>query len=245
MDNRQSIINKIAKMSKLTENSGAFEGEASNAASMIQTLMEKYAISWQEVHQSEAVKQEAEYERIFDNKGSEFTHGFVKKWNWDLARIIAKITHTKYYLAGGKYMYFFGVEENAQIAAALYTEWVVTIDAAAKHALKKYRSWLVSKFYTGQKNFYTQLPEEYQTKYYRESWIEGCLAGISERVRQEESQSSVLVLYDAEVEKKFRQRNPRLKHVKTHGPSGYSSMGIQHGVEYGRNVNLKAKKLGK
>lgn len=242
---RQSIINKIAQMQSLTNDSGAFENEASIAARKIQELMEKYSISWAEVHQSEAIKQSAEYEKVFEDRPAEFIHGFVKKWHWDLARIIARITHTKYYLRGGKYMYFFGVEENAKIAAALYAEWVVTIDAAAKHALKKYRSWLVSKFYTGQKNFYTTLPREYRTDTYRESWIVGCLEGILLNVVQSESKSSALVLYDEEVTKKFHERNPKLKKVNVRQMNMSSMAGYSAGKDFGLNVNLQSKKLEK
>lgn len=243
MDNRKSIIDKIAQMQRLSENSGSFENEASVAARKIQELMEKYSISWAEVHQSEAIKQAAEYEQIFAEQSSDFIHGFVKKWHWDLAEIIAQITHTKYFLRGNRWMYFFGVDENAQIASALYAEWVVAIDAAAKDALKKYRAWLVKKFYTGQKNFYTQLPEEYQTKNYRESWIEGCLHAVSMKVIESQSQTKALVLYDEEVEKKYKERYKKMKKAKISNLRGISWRGLFDGREFGSKLNIGAKKL--
>lgn len=243
MDTRQSIINKIAQMQRLTADSGAFEGEVTAAANMINKLMEKYSISWAEIYQDAANKQQVEFQQAFDEKMSDFAIGMVKKWHWDLAGIIAEITHTKYFLRGNKWMTFFGVQENAEVATALYNQWVVAIDIAGKDALKKYRSWLVSKFYTGQKNFYTQLPQEYQTKYYRESWIAGCLAGISKNIVREQQTS--LVLYDAEVEKQYKERYTKMRKAKVNNMKGFSHKGIADGMAYGSSINVGAKPLGK
>lgn len=266
MADRNKIIEMIAKMSRLTEDVGAFQNEASVAAAKIQELMEKYAISQMDVQNFIADKQEKEYKIAFESKMSEFRHKAIQEWEWSLARVIADVTMTRHYSLGGRFV-FFGVPENAEAAVYLYTLWHSNIETMAEKARwenvlalrKKYgkrpalRHWI-------QENH----PED-DPKYFRPSWIRGCLHAMAmnvynERKAREEAievdalppgekvqaqaNASAIVLYKAEVDKAYEVLSKGFKTINTKGSSGWSSAGYIQGKETGSKIKIGSKELG-
>lgn len=198
MADRTKIIEMIAKMSRLTEDAGAFKGEASAAAAKIQELMEKYAISQMDVNNYLADKSEKEFKQAFTSVASEFKHKNIQSWEWSLARLIADVTITRCYSSGigmsrrygpeyGAHFVFFGAEENAKAATELYALWHENIEKMAEQArwanvleLKKkyghypkFRHWIK-----------VNRPDE-DPQYFRGSWIQGCISAMSQKVWEE------------------------------------------------------------
>lgn len=246
---KSKVIEMISKMSALTKDSGAFQGEISNASAKIQELMDKYSITWAEIHSVEADKQSKEYEMAFTSKPSDYSFKKVQAWHWRLAKLIAKVTHTRHYLSGGTIMMFFGTTENCQIAAMLYTLWVTNIKAMSEQATKAHRLKMLRDF-PHRPNFFATLPPEFQLKYYRNSWIAGCLDGMfSNVVVQENSRdvqtSNAIVLFTKEIDRHYKDfkeaYNFQSVHVK--GMSAKSNTGYEAGVRTGKNISIGAKPI--
>jgi hypothetical protein len=275
----ETILKMITNLSKLTEDSGAFEAEASSAAAKIQELMEKYAISQMDVDNYRADKQEQEFKVAFKSAEAEYKHKNVQEWEWSLTRLIATITMTRHYVTGhgahkryggSARMVFFGVKENAEMASQLYTLWHTNIEVMAEQArwanvleLKKkyghypkFRHWIAEN-----------RPDE-DPKYFRSSWISGCLRAMHDKVWEEEqarhggnehhprspagkltagqqvrteeqkSNTSAIVLYKAEVDKAYQALSEGFTSVKTGGGSKGFS---PKGYMQGRETGSKIK----
>jgi len=265
MTDREKILEMIAKASKLTEDAGAFKGEASAAAAKVQSLMEKYAISQMELQNFMADKQEKEFKLEFESEaaGNASKKG-VEEWEWSLARLIARVTMTRNYSQGGRSygarMVFFGVKENAKVAAELYELWHKNIYDMAKRAqtLNVQRILKLYKMKNPLKHYAMDYPED-DPKYFRASWITGCLRAMSDNVYEEEkkragvreeksspeqpSNSSALVLYKAEVDKAYKVLSSHFKKAKSHGSRGFSSNGYKQGQETGSKIRVGSKEI--
>lgn len=244
---KSKLIELILNMGKLADDPAAFENEASVAAAKIRELMTKHSLDWADVHAAQANEQEREYEKAFAHATAEYLYRGIQKWHWQLARIIARITHTKHF-AAGNYMKFFGVSANAETAAALYAQWRANIDELAKKELFRYRMWLQKHYYHGEnkKNFYTRLPPELRTKYYRISWIDGCLKGILQKVIENESKDQkALVLYKEEIDNQFRSHHPKVSLITPKDSKGFSVRGYEDGFSVGSKMDITAKPLKK
>ena len=252
---KQKVIELIAKMSTLTEDSGAFQGEIAAASAKIQQLMDKHAIEWNDIHGYRANKQEKEMSKVFTSKMSDFQHGSLKKWYWQLARVIARATHTRHY-SWGKRMTFFGVEQNAEIASQLYLLWLGNIDQMSKKAkkesfaeLRKQYPELIEQY---GKNIIGELNRRYPelgTQYFTQSWISGCIAAMNENLREQEVQreevsTNAITLYKEEVDKEYSKMSKGFKTVNTSSSSGFSGIGYAKGREAGSNISLGSKPIG-
>lgn len=266
------IIETIAKLSALTStDSGAFQGEISNASAKIQELMDKYSISWMEINNHRADKQAKEFSNAFDSQTSDFMHKKIQKWHWSLARLIARVTNTKHYSSSTR-MAFFGIDENAQIASALYTLWITNINAMAETALKNHRKEMLKQF-GDRPNFFSSLPTDLQPKYYRSSWIDGCLSAMSNNVREQEVAREVAItkerkdsivgtiskeeankiilaptaitLFNRELEIKWKSFSSRFRSVASASSrSGFSNAGYEAGQKAGSAVKIGSKGVG-
>lgn len=241
---KNKIIEMIAKMSALTADSGAFQGEISNASSKIQELMDKYSISWNEVHAHTYDKQSKEYEEAFGDQSSDYMHKQVKKWHWDLARLIARVTHTRQFLSGSRFA-FFGTVENAEIASALYTLWVSNISKMSEDALKVHKREMLKEF-GDHKNFWSSLPYDLQPKNFKPGWIDGCLAGMLKNVAEQEQQrpkeaAASIVLYKKSVDIEYEKISKRFKTARVSRSSGFSNAGYAAGSKVGSSINIASK----
>jgi hypothetical protein len=272
MTDRNKILEMIAKASRLTEDAGAFQGEASAAAAKIQELMEKYAISQMDIQNYIADKQEKEFKESFESVQSEFQHNNVQEWEWSLARLIADITMTRNYASGigshrrynGKYyakMVFFGAKENAEAAAELYALWHENIERMAEQARRENLKSLKRKYGKMKKlrHFIQDNFPEDDPKYFRASWIRGCLNAMHNKVyeerkaREQERETSkegstgsqnAIILYKAEVDKAYTEMAKYgFKKVKTKGSRGFSSEGYRRGQETGSKIRIGSKQL--
>lgn len=249
-EQKDKIIDLISKMSALTAtDSGAFQGEISNASAKIQELMDKYSITWAEVHGKMADKQSKEFEDAFTTQNSDYVHKKVLKWHWKLARIIARVTHTKYYVTRDTTMVFFGTTENASIASSLYTLWVANITKMAKDACEVHRKNMVEE-YGNRPKFWTSLPKELQWRYYFNSWIDGCLDGMNSNVYEQEQHrekevEKAIVLYTRKVEEEWDNftESMRFKKVNTagNGSSVFSNAGYTSGKTTGSSIKIGSK----
>ena len=270
MADRNKILDMISKMSKLTSEVGAFEGEISAASSKIQELMEKYAISQIDIDNFRADQQEKEFKQVFESARSEHQHKTIQEWEWSLARVVASITMTRHYSSGiGAYRYggstkmvFFGVKENAAVAAELYALWRKNIWEMAKKAQAENSNSLYRKYRKDHPDVLHWVAENFpdeNPRYFRSSWLRGCLHAMEMKVydekkareggrkesvdAQEQKTSSALVLYNAEVDKAYEAMSSGFKEVSNGGPKGWSSSGYRQGQETGSKIKIGSKQL--
>lgn len=264
-DARSRIIKTIAKLSKMVDpDANAFQGEINNAAAKIQELMDKYSISQAELQAAQVNSSNKEMDEQFATKTAEYTIKGVKAWHWALAKVIATITHTKYYATSGyktrHHMQFFGELGNSEVAASLFAEWVQVIEAMAisatddywKVVMKKYNysGWLKDKKANGYSDkFMDTVPPEERTTYYKISWLDGCVTGIKHAVEAQEEKrakevSTALVLYEEKVELAYKSLSLKFKHVKVNSARGSSNIGRDQGYEAGSKIKIGLNKVG-
>lgn len=129
----------------------------SNASAMMQKLMDKYSISEMEIDAS----RDNQFKKEFEDKSSDTIMFNIMKWQFDLAHLIGRITHTKSfarkvvskegfrktieYSKDPNYkrnvawtMIFFGDPTNVTIACELYYEWILKMDAMSAKAVDEY-----------------------------------------------------------------------------------------------------------
>lgn len=272
-DRRKQILEMIAKLSKITKESNAFQGEINNAAAKIQELMDKYSITSMEVDEVVAKGDDNEFKAAFESKFAEYQVKGIVKWHWDLAAIIARMTHTKSYCTSygrrGTFV-FFGEKVNTEVATQLFIEWVQVIEMMAISALddywkvvmKKYdyKGWLKSKkdkeLHHGkwpgyQDKFMNTVPYEERTTYFKSSWLQGCVDGLSHAVSEQEDSrnkevGSAIVLYTEKVDEAYALMKKGMRFRSAHVAGGRvgSGAGYQSGYKTGKGLNLTRKKIG-
>lgn len=273
---KDKIIEQILKLSELTrENSGAFQGEISNASAMIQKLMDKYSISQFDLDSKESEK----IDREFTNKPSDAVLFSVLSWHWSLAKLISRITHTRNYVttcrssepvartaefirdrtyqAKKKNSYraicFFGSPENVSVAAELFYEWIVRINTMASLASTEYmeKKKQVEKearhiLFSDKREYYMHMKAmgvESSAMVYRNSWLQGCLNAMNEKVRQQETErepetSKGLILYKDAVNLAYADFSKDFNKVNSGGIKSFSSAGYNAGVKAGSKISL-------
>ena len=251
-EKRQQVIEKLTKLMAFQgEDAHAFQGEIANASTLIQTLMDKYSISEAELQTASSEKDTREAEEQFDNRTSEFALHGVKKWHWDLAKLIAHITHTKHYISQGRgesFISFYGSSGNREAAAMLFTQWVTAIDHMAKQATNARTRELINE-YGYQPKFRQHLRAEDSLTFYRASWIEGCIVGMNEAVRKQEAErsremSTALMVIDEKLVKAYRQfASVGFHNIRVKGSRAVSAAGYESGKQAGQGINLTAKPL--
>lgn len=264
-DRRKQILEMIAKLSRITKESNAFQGEIENAASKIQELMDKYSITQGEVDEVNASSDSRELEREFESKSADYLVRGIVKWHWDLAGVIARITHTRHYCRSyrrtGTFI-FFGEQANVEVATALFIEWVQVIEVMAvsalddrwKYLMKKYdySGWLREKRERGYADdkFMDSIPFEERTTYFKASWLQGCIDGIchavseQERLR-EEKVGTAIVLYQDKVDAAYAimAKEQGFRGVSIKSSRLYSRQGYNDGYNTGKGITLNSKKI--
>jgi hypothetical protein len=247
-------------MALVASDSNAFEGEIANATAKIQQLMLRYSISDYELNMKKADREHADYKKIFKEGASGVKNLRTLKWHWDLASLIATVTNTKYFRRGSwksdiqksaREFYFFGTEQNVQVASQLYTQWITDIANMADAALKARRDELTEKYdnnHVKAKNFWPNLPSEERTLHYRTSWIIGCIQGMREAVAVEEktiskTSSTAIQLYRTEIEKSYEDFSKGFKKINIGGGRGFSFDAYQKGKETGKKINIASKRI--
>ncbi len=253
-DNRDKILETLLKMSALTEEgSGAFQGEISAASAKIQQMMDKYSISWAEVHAKQAADQAKEFEKEFAGQPADYVFKSIKKWHWQLAHLIERVTHTRCYSSGWRqahHILFFGTEENAAAAAQLFALWVVNLEAMSLQSLKEYKRSLLRK-YKDRPNFFSSLPYDEQPKNYRESWVRGCITEMNKNVREQEvarepAVENAIVLFHEELKRQWDKFAADFVYKKTSSRSSSSTSvaGYTNGQKAGAGITLGSKSIG-
>lgn len=253
-DSKEKMIDTILKLGAIaSQDSGAFAGEMANASAKIRELMAKYSITEFDLNMRKADKESKEYASMFTDKPASFKFKQTQAWHWRLANIVARATQTRHYRRGnsayGRQFRFFGAEKNAEIAADLFAEWVVAISHMASVATHENTMALVRK-YGAKKKFYSTIPQDEVPKHYRDSWIDGCLAGINEALSEQEredtkTRSTALVLYKAEIDKHYEifAKASRMTTVRVGGHSGFNGAAYTEGKKVGKGINITAKKV--
>lgn len=257
-DRRKKIMEQIAKLAALANpESNSFENEMKVAASKISELMDKYSITWAEIHAEQADKQDAEFAKAFDINSTEQSFKGMRAWHWRLARIIASITNTRHYATGsasyGWHFTFFGTDDNTRVASMLYDQWVITIALAARKATDKNYSDLVRK-YGNRPRFREWLRFTYpelDTRFFMASWLDGCLSAIATNVREERwakqqqqtAESNALVIFRRELDVRYEAMAKGMKKANISGSSGYSESGYQAGKAFGSSVRIGSKSV--
>lgn len=256
-EKRNQIIEQIRKLQEIANpDSGAFQGEISNASAMMQKLMDKYSISQMEIDAS----RNDEIDKAFESKTSDTVLFSILHWHWKLARVVARITHTRHYSTSrysstpvrktsalaeefpndkrsyrsGEYnsISFFGDPKNVEIACELYLEFLFKIDRMSAIATDEYSKYQYKKI-----NFE-------HPRVYRNSWREGCIDAINKKVREQEETrsedtSNSIVLYTKQVDKAYNDFSQNFTKLNSSGGgSSFSSAGYSSGKEAGSNMSL-------
>lgn len=253
MADKKKIIEMLQKLSAVANpDSGAFAGEMSNASAKIQELMDKHSITWAEVQAKEAEDQHREMKKEFTNKRSEYTFRGIKQWHWNLAGLIAYITHTKEYAKTGRvggspfgYMMFFGNPDNVEAAAELFAQWTILITDMANKAMKARKREML-RLFGDRPNFFASLPPEMQLTYYRSSWISGCISGMWTNVQRVEEErppevQNAIMLFKKDLSIAYEDFSKGFAKIGGGGSSGYSDAGYAAGKETGSSLSVGAK----
>ena len=263
---REQIIDRIQKLMNMNSSNGAFEGEISNAAALIQRLMDKYTISEEEIKMKASEADQKAAEDAFNSGASTVAASSILPWHWILAKVIGKITHTKHYVSygkgkgvngkekWGKQMNFFGTKDNIEIASMLYDLWIVNIMSMAAKAMTEWCHELIEMYpeqYDDiarrglkQRNYqFKDIPHSHMPFVFKASWINNCVAAMLETVINEESEraqksSMALAIYDDKVAAAYREYSGSFKTVRSRGPKNFSVEGAIRGRQIGRNLRI-------
>lgn len=260
--NRDKMIETIQKLMEVTEDNKAFENEIAVASAKIQALMEKYSIAWGEI----LGKKEEDLTEKFESAAADSVLYNTLAWNWSLARVIARVTHTKHYRTKvyseepveketmrynpgykkqrepirNKYrtMAFYGEPANAELAARLFSKWLSRVDLMSLEARKLYSK----KVKAG------EIDNPVDPRVYRRSWLKGCLDAMMKKVLAQEEERATqaekaMVLYDDRVEAAYEEFSKGFGKVNVNGGRQLSFEGLMDGAEIGEQINVAAEKL--
>jgi len=266
MTDRSKILEKVRKLSEITNpDSGAFPGEIANASALMQKLMDEYSISIGEVLEGQNQK----YDEAFKSADADLMLGLVKSWHWQLARIIARITHTRHYSTGsydhdgkrtpfgdkrtrGRTIAFYGPGSSAEMAADLYGEWVARMTLMVLQATSKYCQELMEVHNGMYVNHQVKSAYkirnlgEHHPNVFRNSWLEGCLSEISSSLYQQEKArssgtSSALMVVEKQIDLKWMDYSKSFT-TTTRSDSGMTnSRGYYSGKEAGASIHIGQK----
>ncbi len=224
-NDRDRILETVRKLAAMANpENGAFPQEIATASAKMASLMEQYTISMSEVlfakENSNGNKKE------FDSASSKGMLGALKRWHWQLARDIARITGTKHYAttgygatlrdkkanSRGHHMSFFGLNQSCQLAADLFDEWVVLIDDMGKKATSDYVRELTITYRremqfqdVQQVRHLSNLGDEHPNVW-RNSWLEGVASGIMTSLLEQEKKDHPRYEHSSHTEAGKRER---------------------------------------
>jgi hypothetical protein len=272
---RKKIIDQIHKMSELANpDNGAFPGEIAAASALMQKLMDKYAVTMDEVNASHNDEVEKAVKAAWDTcQVDAIVFGKILPWNWELARLIGRITHTKHYsstswnmdrktktLKGDvhtgsvKIMCFYGKGDSPAIARDLFIEWAIKINVMASQATGEY-----SRKYAEEWNL-DHPEEQVKTAYqlhnlgsdhpniFKSSWLKGCLDAMrSALYAQEQSRtaemSSALVVYNEDLASMWNQFSHGFRNISINHNNHYNGAGYKSGEAAGKTLHIGQKAI--
>jgi hypothetical protein len=268
VEKRVKIIEQIYKLTAMTGiDSGAFEGEITNATVLIQKLMDKYAILPEEILIEASKEAEAIAERKFNSNSGTIAFNGIQPWMWQLAWLIGKVTHTKHYTTcsikgkgvngkekTGDVMSFFGAGDSGKIATMLYDQWVVVIMCMAAKAMTEWCHELVIKYpeqyadiaRRGLKpaNYqFKNIPHEEMPFVFKASWIIHCIkamkqAAIEEEANRSKQTTSALAIYTGKVEEAYKHFSTGFYSVRSRGSNNFSPEGASRGAAVGKSLRI-------
>lgn len=251
-EQRAEIIAKVRKLAAIANpDSNAFQGEMENAAKLISKLMDDYTISWGEVHEQAAREQEAELKDEFIAMQAENQIRGIMQWHWELAGLIARVTHTKTYGHTDKkmkngVMVFFGAETNAAVATALFAEWSLIIERMAVNAYSS-RFKQLRKVYGAGDGLMDRVPPSERLTNFKPSFIQGVVDGMrevvncNERERSRESTMALMVISSA-LNKRYAELSTGFRSAKVRKPE-YHEAGYKMGRKVGENIDISLKRV--
>lgn len=249
---RAEIIAKVRKLAAITNpDANAFQGEMENAAKLISKLMDEYTISWGEVRAAEVSEQQAELRDAFVSMQAENFIKGIMQWHWQLAALIARVTHTRHYgstKGKGAWMKFYGAETNARVAIGLFMEWSLIIERMGVNAYSSRFKALRAKYGRGD-NLMERVPADERLTYFKPSFIQGVVDGMTavvdrnERERSAETKYALMVVSTA-LTKSYNElaRGFRTVHART--PRRHSEAAYNAGRKVGENIDISAKRVG-
>lgn len=233
-EKRKAILDKLVKLSALAdENSNTFQNEVSVASGKISEIMNKYSISWAELHAARSEKENAAFEEAFKDAYADTSFRRIKAWHWHLARVVASATNTKYFSSGHRIV-FYGLESQSTFATEMFMEWLGMLDRISLKA---------------QKEFVRAHGRSYESRYFRSSWLQGCLTQMANNVYEEQKKarnenSTAIVLFTEKLESAYKERSKGFKTVPVGGSRGFSRSGYDSGKEAGAGFRVGSKKIG-
>lgn len=248
---KDKVLEVILKLKAVTEqDSGAFPGEMAVASTKIQELMAKYNISDYDLNVHRADKTKRAFSKAFTHASVERRYKKVEVWVWNLANIIADITGTRYYcMVGKRYgtsFKFFGKEGVAEMACSLFLDWYDIIYNMAKQAQNENRI-RIQKAYGSITS--PNIPWDENPRYYRASWLEGCIGEIRKSIDLQKKQNAeigtAIQVYKAELDKRYEEFSIGFvkRNVGNRRSRGFNSSGYAEGQEIGSNISIGSKRI--
>ena len=137
---RESVIRKVRGLLNLAADNSAHDGEISAAMKLAEKLMNEHHVSRADAEACRVESRAAEKQAIA--KAATLGSGY-STWEFRLASVICELVGTvKWFYNNGdhgqttfgracKWLSFYGVEEDAQIASTLHAEWALVISTLA------------------------------------------------------------------------------------------------------------------
>jgi len=268
---RKKIIEQVRKLSEIVNpDSGAFEGEIANASAAMQRLMDKYSISMAEVHEAGNVV----IDEAFKSKNADAMFGVIRSWHWQLARVIAHITHTKHFSTGkytdddkpmktvygyerslGKTIGFYGKESSAELASQLFVEWLNKLTLMALEATSVYCKELVTEYNELNRGI-RSVNSAYRISglmgehpnVFRQSWLQGCLSAVSKSLQeQEDSRTKNVSLALVVFDENLAAKWKLFSkgfNTVSSGGNDFNTLGYAKGSEVGATLHIGQKSMG-
>jgi hypothetical protein len=264
-EEREKILAKIRALANMANpENGAFEQEIETASKAMQRLMDQYNVSLVEV-MTEQSNSDVNFE--FVKEKSTVLLGIMKKWHWGLAKAISQITGTRYYSTAGigktardpngkdkhgRRMSFFGTSQATQLAVELFDMWVIDIDAMAVKETSEYIKNLKEKYAVEMeiediKDVRHMYLGNEHPNVWRNSWLEGVVAGINyalreaEQERTDETSTAIAVISEA-LDVAYQKMSINFSHVRSSANNGNYSA-YSKGSEVGKKIRLTSKKI--
>jgi hypothetical protein len=267
-EERDRVLETVRKLAAMADpENGAFPQEIATASAKMQILMDQYSISMSEVLFEEENSNGRHQE--FNSATSNGLIGSLRRWHWQLARCIARITGTRHHASTGygrtmcstlrkedvrgHHMSFFGLPQTCQLAADLFDEWVVLIDQMGRQATSQYVKEMTilcadEMEFQGVKQFrhLRDLGEDHPDVW-RNSWLEGVTAGImsslveQEKTRAAETTTALMVISTA-LMAAYKEYSRGFVGMGG-GSSGRNSAAYDQGHAVGRTIRMGSKRL--
>jgi hypothetical protein len=131
---RNKVHDRIQKLRRLAENSGATEGEVLAAMAGIRRIMEEYGID-----EADTLLDESQTEAVFASVIQEEAYSRannLERWHSNLARCVGDLCDVSFFIRTGyghkshsgkrEAIYFYGLKKDVAVAKSLFAELCVT-----------------------------------------------------------------------------------------------------------------------